>query len=376
MRTTARKFLRAIGPYPYNSRIIFLVLLVFYFSRFLPLVANKPPGPERIISYGIILFASALPAGIYGIGTALLKRYRTWSSTSLLFFIIELMVLEVLIFSVLPFSQHILEANFPNATDLILPKNLALYISSLFFAIFAYSLSHHSERYIDERLRKADSLVRKLELDLQELVLSDEELRRQTSQFLHDRVQSDLMVAAMNLKSVQGQSSAQVEEAIEKSISILESTRSTDLRNLVQVLTPNFAGGGLVAAIEILERQFGSNFDILVKLPTEQISLSESQLLGVFRIIEQSLLNSLVHGPAKVVRIEVFENPIGLITLSVADDGPGAEMSNAKSGVGSAIIESWVSILKGSFEITTATNLGYKIVVKFPNQSGDVPGGE
>jgi len=366
MNNTVKKFLRAIGPYPYNSRIIFLVLLVFYFSRFLPLVANKPPGPERIRSYLIILFASALPAGIYGIGTLLLKRYRTWSSSSLPLYLVELVFLEALIFSMLPLSQRILEKNFPNASALILPKNLAIYISSLFFALFAYALSHHSERLIAERLGKADNLVRKLELDLRELVLSDEELRRQISQFLHDRVQSDLMVAAMNLKSIQGQSSEQVEEAITKSISILESTRATDLRNLVQILTPNFSGDGLASAVEILQRQFGNNFKLSVKISPDLGSLSESQQLGVFRIIEQCLLNCLVHGPANIADVEVHQDSHGIVSVSISDDGPGADLAISKSGVGSAIIESWVSILKGTREISTSVGQGYAVKVKFP----------
>jgi signal transduction histidine kinase len=217
-----------------------------------------------------------------------------------------------------------------------------------------------------ERLIKADDLVRRLEFDREELIKSDEELRRQTSQFLHDRVQSDLMVVAMKLKSIQEESSAEVNTVIAKAIARLENTRTSDLRNLVQILTPNFEGSSLEEVLKLLIEQYSSNFKVSLEVSNNVNSLDENQQLGIFRISEQALLNSLVHGPAKNVHIAIKSTPANLMRLSISDDGPGMELSKARPGVGTAIIDSWVSILHGSRKISSEPNKGYEVEIEFP----------
>ena len=111
-----------------------------------------------------------------------------------------------------------------------------------------------------------------------------------------------------------------------KAIARLESTRAADLRNLVQILTPNFAGGGLDTAFEILKQQYGSTLNVEFEMGAGVELLSENQQLGVFQIAEQALLNSVVHGPAKCVTIAMdFETP-GIAKISITDDGPGVEI--------------------------------------------------
>ena len=50
----------------------------------------------------------------------------------------------------------------------------------------------------------------------------------------------------------------------------------------------------------------------------------------------------------------------------IADDGVGASLESITAGVGSAIIDSWVSILKGVTEIDTMPGHGFRIQVTFP----------
>jgi len=366
MIKVGKRVLRLIGPYPFNPRLIFIILTSFYFSRFIPLVLSEPPGVARAPIYLSIFIAAAIPSSAYAIGAYLLERYRSWSSDGLLHYLLEVTGLQVIFFTLLPFSKHLLQRLVPSSHDLILPLNPLLFLTSLSFALFSFALSHGSERRISDRLHKADKLVQKLEMDSRKLVLSDEALRRQTSQFLHDKVQSELMVIAMELKGAQGQASIESDAAISRAIDRLESTRTIDIRNLVQILTPNFEDAKLTSSIHLLQRQYADSLSLSVSIDPEVDSMTENQQLGLFRIMEQCLLNALVHGPAKKVAISIAKNSQRELLMSIEDDGPGVILSGVKSGVGTAVIDSWLNILNGKSEIITSPGRGYRFTAHFP----------
>jgi signal transduction histidine kinase len=174
------------------------------------------------------------------------------------------------------------------------------------------------------------------------------------------------MVVGMKLKSISGKSTEEVNEVIEKAIIRLENTRATDLRNLIEVLTPNLDAGSLASAVDVLLEQYRTNMQISVQIDSATEELEVEILLGIYRIIEQSILNTLVHGPASRVQIDVRTDSDVTTEVVVADDGPGVLLEEIKAGVGSAIIDSWVGILKGSKEVDSAPGHGYRLQVKFP----------
>jgi signal transduction histidine kinase len=361
----SKRLLRLIGPYPFNPRLIFIFLTSLYFSRYMPLILTKPVGMARVPAYLIIFIAAAFPSAAYALGAMLFEKYRIWKSDSIPIFLLEVVTLQAIFFALLPISKNFLVRMLPSGQELILPLTPILFISSLFFAILSFAVSHGSERRISERLMRADELALKLELDAERLVLSDEAVRKQTSQFLHDKVQSELMVVAMELKGAKGLPQDEVDHLISRAIDRLESTRAVDIRNLVQILTPNFEDGKLTSSIELLKRQYGTNLKIETIIDPKVDLLSENQQLGIFRIIEQCLLNSFVHGPATEVKISLSENSSGNYFLTVEDDGPGVVVDQIKAGVGSAIIDSWLKILNGRKVITSSLGNGFQFEANF-----------
>ena len=225
---------------------------------------------------------------------------------------------------------------------------------------------HGAERKILNRLHSANNLVKKLKADREELINLDESIRRQTSQFLHDRVQSDLMVVGMNLKSISGSSSPENNKIIEDAITRLESSRSVELKNLIQTLSPNFEIGGLKGALETLIEQYETNMKVSIRIDLAGWEINSLEQLGVYRICEQALLNALVHGPAKMVNVALTSNLSGVIELIISDDGPGVILEETNPGIGTAIIESWVDILKATKEIDSVPGHGYHLQVVFP----------
>ena len=365
-KVTVRKVLAFIGPYPYNPYLIFLFFWSIVLSRLLPLVTDQPSGTARWSAAGVVFLLSFVPPSLFAIAAYMAQKARNWRTPSLPRYIIEVAIGQSLGFIYAPFLHSILESRYGYDFQTISTINLRVFLAALIFVLLALALMHKSERKIIVRLEKADELVEHLKADREELINLDEAIRRQTSSFLHDRVQSDLMVVGIKLKSIQGTSSIEINDVIDEAISRLENTRSADLKNIIQVLSPNFEASGLKGSLESLIKQYESNMAVTIQVDSASEELDTHYLLGAYRIIEQGLLNSLIHGPAKKALVSITTDAAGRSEIVVSDDGPGADLDSVSSGVGTAIIDSWVGILNGKKTVDTVPGHGYRLVVNFP----------
>lgn len=352
-----------MGPYPYNPVLIFSFFTACYFSRFIPVIIEQPHGLSRYRAALTMLILAAAPSYVFSVIAFLIQKYRRWSNSNLLYYIAEIAFGQSLLFIISPLVREFLKRRYDFEYEAPLTISVGFYLGTLVMLILALGLLHRAELSILRRIQAADLLAEQLEKDRESLIFSDEDLRRQTSQFLHDRVQSDLMVVGMKLKSIQGKSSDEVEDVIQKAILRLESTRASDLRNLVQNLTPNFKGSGFMESLRSLSNQYHLDFEKCFRVTDEIESLSENQQLGIFRITEQSLLNSLVHAGSKDVRVQIDSDASGELRLTIEDSGPGVDLHEVRPGVGSSVIASWVGILKAKQELVSSPGMGYSLTV-------------
>jgi signal transduction histidine kinase len=366
MRARIKKFFSLIGPYPYNPYLIFLLFFTFYFSRYIRAVTYLPAGPERWRAGGLIVLASAIPSIILSVGSILLTRFRFWSSKSTVMYVMEVAFIQYLNSLALPLVLRFLQVKLHYFDKTIIGLSKSIFIASLLLVLFALALMNRAERKISDRLNLATKLVEKLEIEREKLIQSDEKLRRQTSQFLHDRVQSDLMVVALELKRSPGKTQEEIESVISRSVQSLERIRSVEVRHLAQLLTPNFEAGGLKAALDILVSQYKTSMAIDLNIDESCEEFNEEVRLGIYRIIEQSLLNALLHGPAKRVLVTLSHNDLQNVRLEVSDDGPGTPLKENATGVGTAVIDSWVGILNGKKMVESQPGHGYRLQVEFP----------
>jgi signal transduction histidine kinase len=357
-------YLAWIGPYPYNPALIFIFFAATYFTRFVPAIGLQTAGAERWMAGLIILALACIPGLLFAMLAILFQKYRPWPS-NLFTYVLEVALGQALLLLFFPLITFVLREQLGLEFNAPISLTPSLFFASLLLVLGLLAVMHIGERSIRNRLAAADKLVAKLEADRQGLVRADVELRYQTSRFLHDRVQSDLMVAAMKLKSVAGKSPADVNDVIDLVISKLEQTRTTELRDLVQVLAPHFEANGFRESVRVLAAPYSDTMEIAISVDDASESLNHDVLLGVFRIIEQSLLNALVHGPAKRVKVSLSTDAAGNSSLEISDDGPGVAPGQASTGVGTAVIDSWLSILKGVKTIESAQGHGYRLTVSF-----------
>lgn len=365
-RTKWRSLLRNIGPYPINPYLIFLFFVSIYLSRLVPMITLQPHGIERYRATFFALAISLIPGLIFAGYANLMQRFRPWESLGLVRYIFEVMIGQLLFSLCAPVIHKFLLKKYGFNFQVVAITNIKFFLGSLVFTLLAVALMHRAEQAVRLRLIEADNLIRKLEKEREELVNLDESIRLQTSRFLHDHVQSDLMVVAMKLKSILGKSVVEVEQVLESAIRRLEKSRSVDLKDLTQMLAPNFQVGGLSSALNVQLVQYEKNMLVTKVIDDETEALDAKSLLGIYRIVEQGLLNSLMHGPAKKALVSISTDATGCSEIVISDDGPGADLDFVSSGVGTAVIDSWVSILKGKKTVDTVPGHGYRLVVNFP----------
>lgn len=355
-----------IGPHPYSPPLIFLFFWAFYFSRYVPLLVTQPMGPDRWITGLIIVGLALIPATTFSALAYLWNRFRPWPANKLGFYLLEIFISTTGLN--IAFAEASKVQHFETVKGLIgttVPPTPGFLLMNFLFAVVLFGALHQIEAKLLKRLASADALVAKLEVESRTLVLAEEELKKQVSQFLHDRVQSDLMVVSMQLKSLASQPAQARQEIIDEAISRLESARVNDLRLAIQSLSPNFELTDLEGAIGRLVDSKFSPTKLAVSVVDSVSKFSAEIKMATYRISEQAVLNAQMHGEAENISVTISETADQEFTLVIQDDGSGASEGAANAGVGTAVIDSWARVLSGTKSISTTASGGYRLEVSF-----------
>lgn len=187
------------------------------------------------------------------------------------------------------------------------------------------------------------------------VVESDERARRNVAEFLHDRVQADLLVVAMELRAAMSDADAATAERLERSIAELERIRSSEVRSASRRLSPAFGSVGLDTALQDLADSWESvlraraSFDPAARDYLMGGQASRDLLTALYRISEQAILNAAAHGRASRVEITLTMPTRESILLSVTDDGRGLADGPIARGAGSAIMDAWCAVADGTW---------------------------
>jgi len=362
-----RKLTRAFRPTAHRAGFlgIFYVLLILVLLKYLAFYEPEPLGSAILIGKSI-LAAMLVGASVFCLA-ALLNKIRGDRDRGFAVYLGELSVMSLLVtaerallaFSSFP-SGHLVELTQPYWQTFVLNVAMLLVINAAL---------NESQRTITEKLAVAEVLASNLRARQQALVFSDEEIRDQVAKFLHNRIQSDLMVSGLQLKAIAGESDFAQGSKLMDVVAKLEKVRSIDIRGLSQSLGPSLGSQDLEASLQALAGQYLGQMDVRVAAPkglfSDFLAAREQLQLGLYRIAEQAVLNALVHGPATTVDIEFILNGKGSLVMSVQDDGPGV-LGAPQPGLGASIIDAWVDILAGFKIAGNSPRGGYLLRVELP----------
>lgn len=353
-----------LGPYDYRAGFIYFTILIFNLSNLRSFTFDYEYGWERIRFFLIGLMTYAILGLPLYFALRLVQAFWRSRKKRFRFYLLELLLGSFITLASLRTGQEFLIPLFDTENFLISGIFLGELITRFIFAILFVAITHNRIRTLGHKLEATSQLNDQLNARYSQLIDSDEEIRTHASKLLHDRIQSKLMLAGAKLTRVSEVLSDEGKLGIQPVIKELEQIRSIDVREVSQLLTPNLAGEGLIGSCENLCREYQPEITFTIEISQEVEDLEEEAKLGLFRIIEQAVINSIKHGPAANVRISLERSSADQLVLAIEDDGPGAKAPG--SGTGTVVIDAWISKLGGRKEIESKSGSGYKIRVLIP----------
>ncbi len=204
------------------------------------------------------------------------------------------------------------------------------------------------------------------------LIESEERSRATVANFLHDRVQTALVTVTMQLSEIAKKVSASERTKLNSIIAEMEHIRGVDVRTAAQRLSPDLSIVGLAAALQLsadaVKPAIRSKFFISTGAKEwAKSDPSRAQVhLGIYRIVEQAIINAAVHGRAQNIQIYMdIDQSKKIFILDVINDGQ-AVSENVLPGSGTAITSGWLSILNGESSLSNTDEGKVKFHLEVP----------
>lgn len=216
-----------------------------------------------------------------------------------------------------------------------------------------------------EREKAALSIAHQQKI-LQTSITIQEQERKRIAQDLHDAISAKLNIISLttNVLLANKNNDNKQQDALSQILDITSTTLESSRKIAHDLMPPILDKFGLKAALEELFEEFSKNTDIDIEYNLEELSLSKTNNLHVFRILQELINNSIRHGKANELAIFLEQKTDGFL-LRYLDNGIGFNVSEVikKSGIGLQNIKSRVKILNGELFIDSKLDSGSQFVI-------------
>lgn len=204
----------------------------------------------------------------------------------------------------------------------------------------------------------------------QELMQAQLEIQEQTlnnvSLEIHDNIGQILSFVKLSMGTIKALSNEEKDERINENRELIAQAIN-DLRDLSKSLSKdNIATKGFIPTIETEVNRISKSGLINIELQIEgdAFALGDQRELVLFRILQESLNNTLKHSGADFVKISLLFCS-DLFTLTVSDNGSGFDYQDAKSKNGSGLknIRNRANLIGADVKINSAVGKGSQITV-------------
>ncbi|WP_341226709.1 ATP-binding protein [uncultured Arcticibacterium sp.] len=152
----------------------------------------------------------------------------------------------------------------------------------------------------------------------------------------------------------------------------IEATRVISF-NLMPTALNDF---GIASALKIFAHQAQNETDleVFIEASSPEKRYTQNMEINIYRIVQEALNNIIKHADAKIAKVKLHENN-GLLELSITDNGKGFDQEKLKSTRQSLIhnglenMKMRVTLLNGTFRLTTLEGEGTDIFIKLPFES-------
>ena len=218
------------------------------------------------------------------------------------------------------------------------------------------------ERQVRERTARLTVLANHLQK-------VQENEREHLARELHDELGALLTAAKFDVARIRSKLVGENELLAQRLVHLSDTLNSVIAlkRRIVEDLRPSSLSNlGLIAALEILVREFGEHTNLSVSTDLEAVDLDEESQLTAYRVVQESLTNISKYAEAKAVSVSLHHFA-HFVALDVRDDGVGFDLAtrlNASHGF--AGMRHRVEALKGTLDVRSSPGNGTAIHVELP----------
>lgn len=229
--------------------------------------------------------------------------------------------------------------------------------------------------YIFYVRKKGELLLLQKEKEMnfqQELTLAQIEMREVTltyiGQELHDDIGQKLSVAKLMINQVIAQCEESAKSNLNEINELLGETIQ-DLRNMSKTfITDQVEHFGLIDSLEIEMNRISrlKLIDIEFRSNKHDIEINPKDGVIIFRIIQESVNNTLKHSKAKNLNIQVEDAP-RILTITITDNGIGID---EQSGHGSGLsnMKKRALMMNADLQISSEKNVGTVLKLIYPKK--------
>ena len=197
------------------------------------------------------------------------------------------------------------------------------------------------------------------------VLTAQENERADMGKELHDNV-NQILVAAMLYMKMAKRDDGEKKQYIDKACGYIVNAVE-EIRKISKSLIPiGMQHIGLIESIRDLISDISKAHPVKVEFQNEGIrdgELDDKLNLNIFRIVQEQFNNILRHSKATRVSISLSKQE-NKITLIIADNGEGCDISNIKKGVGIINIKSRADLYQGKVAILSKPAKGYELKVE------------
>ena len=207
-----------------------------------------------------------------------------------------------------------------------------------------------------------------------ELTLVEERQKKEIAENIHDHLSQSLVISKMKLHELEG--NAELKKYLDE-INFLQYHISEALDNSRKISNelspPILYQLGIIDTMYWLVHKIKKQYNIQVDFSTnvESIELSNTELVFIYRSIQELITNIVKHAKATHIRID-FTLSSSILEMEISDNGKGFDTSNLKhkyfksSGFGLFAVKERIQNLKGTFSIESSIKKGTKIFISIP----------
>jgi signal transduction histidine kinase len=233
---------------------------------------------------------------------------------------------------------------------------------------------YEKRRYLSELEAKAESADRDREEAERRAVRRE---RARIARELHDVVAHEMTVMTVQAAAARRVLDRRPDEAAQALAAIEDAGHDalTEMRRLLGLLRtdrtdPEFTPQPGLGRLEgLVDQMRDAGLDVAVAIDGEPCQLPAGVDLNAYRIVQESLTNTLKHGgPSATARVHIRFSPDD-VAIDVEDDGRGAADALAKgddTGHGILGMQERVAMLDGEFVAGPRAGGGYRVHVRLP----------